>query len=102
MAIAVSGMLLDNARTETHQANKTRDVFYATGLKASSESINLINQTISGDAITALKNISGASVALSIQPIGRSWLEAAKSSGGDAIDLDPGNGSLIGMKAYFR
>lgn len=52
--------------------------------------------TITTDAAAALKHISGSLVALSIQPIGTSWLQAARAAGGDAIALDPMNGSLIG------
>lgn len=48
----------------------------------------------------ALKNVSGSLVALSIQPVGTSWLKAARAAGGDAIDLDPANGNLIGKTEW--
>ena len=51
--------------------------------------------------LAALKDTSASSIALSIQPIGKSWLEAARGAGGDAIDLDPNNGDLIGMERAY-
>ena len=72
------------------------DVFHSTALRASRESISLINETVTGFAIATLKNVKGIQVSLSIQPISRSWLQAAQDAGGDVMGLSPWNGSLIG------
>jgi hypothetical protein len=37
-----------------------------------------------------------ASLFLTYQPISKSWIAAAKKQGGDAFDLDPANGHLMG------
>lgn len=49
----------------------------------------------------ALKQVPGLLVASTQQTITKSWLTAARESGGDAIDLDPANGNFIGQKITF-
>ena len=75
---------------------KASGVFWATLLKGSSESIGLINDSITEVATTHLKDVENSQVSLSIQPISKSWLQAAKQAGGDAINLDPEKGNIIG------
>jgi hypothetical protein len=47
------------------------------------------------DAVKNLKGLSGVNIGISYQWVPKSWLEAAKKSGGDAIDIDPSNGDLL-------
>lgn len=48
----------------------------------------------------ALKNVEGLAVAATQQAVTKAWLEAARASGGDPIDLDPSNGSFMGKKIH--
>lgn len=79
-------------------ANSPRDNFWATSLKASARSIQILIETLDQVGTSQLQNVSGSQVVLSIQAISQKWLAAAQTSGGDAIDLDPKNGSFIGKK----
>lgn len=79
-------------------ADLRRSVFHSISFKAKAESITLMFETIKEMALQELKSIPGSQVALSIQPIGVSWLQAARAAGGDAIDLDPADGNLIGKE----
>ena len=45
--------------------------------------------------MTKLKNTTGTSSSLAMQPITNSWLQAARDAGGDAIDLDPADGPFL-------
>lgn len=47
-------------------------------------------------SMPALKQVPGLLVASTQQTITKAWLEAAKASGGDAIDLDPEDGNFVG------
>ncbi len=78
-----------------------RGAFHCTSFKASAETVRLINETVTPDAIQNLASVTGSMVALSIQPISTAWLEAARAAGGDAIDLDPGNGNVIGKLQHI-
>ena len=75
-----------------------RWLFSATSLKATPEAVYLTNQTFfeTMASMPELKNIPGLSLVSTQQTITKAWLEAARASGGDAIDLDPANGNFIG------
>ena len=78
--------------------HQIRDLFMSTGAKASLQTVSLLNQTFI-EAINntpALENIEGYSLNLAIQPITTDWLAAARAAGGDAIDLDPADGTFVG------
>lgn len=46
--------------------------------------------------MTQLANVPGFTTSITYQPITKAWLEAARAASGDAIDLDPDDGGLIG------
>ena len=73
--------------------HSNRSVFHSVAFKATAETITIIYDTVKAMALEVLKPIADTQVALSIQPIG---VQAAKAAGGDAIDLDPTNGHIIG------
>lgn len=72
-----------------------RAAFHCKSFKASAGTVKMINTTVTQDSIQNLSKVPGIFVALSIQPLGKSWLAAAKKAGGDAIDLEPSNGNLL-------
>lgn len=78
-----------------------REAFHCTGLKASAEAVRIVNETVTNAALAELKTVQGCSVSMSLQPISRKWLKAAQDAGGDAISLDPADGSLIGKSTSF-
>ena len=76
----------------------SRDLFMSTGAKVSLQTVSLLNKTFieAINNIPALKSIDGYSLNLAIQPITTDWLAAARAAGGDAIDLDPADGTFVG------
>ena len=48
-----------------------------------------------------LKNVAGLQLGSTQQTITKAWLQAARASGGDAIDLDPANGNFISTSNKF-
>lgn len=48
-----------------------------------------------------LKKVAGLQLGSTQQTITKAWLQAARASGGDAIDLDPANGNLVGTSSIF-
>jgi len=79
-----------------------RESFHSLSLKATAAAIDLLHQTISSAALSQLGSIQSCYVGLSFQPVTRSWLAAARASGGDALDLDPADGDFIGSSALNR
>lgn len=72
-------------------------MFRSVGLKADPRTIKLGYDAVIPPALAELSKINGSSASLAIQPISRSWIEAAKAAGGDAIDLDPADGAIISI-----
>ena len=73
-------------------------MFATTAIKISDRSVPLLNKTFTDSVLaqmTKLKNITGTSSSLAMQPITTSWLQAARDAGGDAIDLDPADGPFL-------
>ena len=77
----------------------SRWLFASTSLKATADAVYLTNKTFTDTtaSMPELKNVLGLAVASTQQTITKAWLQAARASGGDAIDLDPKDGSLIGL-----
>lgn len=73
----------------------TRNSFYNTGLKATPESMAIINETLIDLANSMLPRVDCV-VGAAVQPITEHLLQAARDNGGDAIDLDPADGRFIG------
>lgn len=74
-----------------------RNTFYATSLLATGDAVRLINETVPSIALSMLGDVENSFVGLSMQPVTKSHLQAARDAGGDAIDLDPNDGDFIGM-----
>ncbi|KAJ4289874.1 hypothetical protein N0V90_011207 [Kalmusia sp. IMI 367209] len=79
-----------------------RGAFHCASFKASAQTVKMIHETVTKDAIKNLAKVPGVFVALSIQPLGKSWLKAAQKAGGDAIDIDPSNGNLIVLNLVIQ
>lgn len=77
-----------------------RWLFGSTAVKVSQNTVNLLNDQYTQFAIESLKDVAGSQSSLDIQPITKAQLQAARSAGGDAIDLDPSLGTFI-CKPYF-
>jgi hypothetical protein len=73
-----------------------RRAFYTTTLKATPNSVYLVNSTFIDAAFSELTDIPGILTSVTYQTITRDWLFAAKASGGDSMNLDPENGAIIG------
>jgi hypothetical protein len=69
-------------------------------LKSTPEAVYLTNKTFfeTVASMPALKKVEGLSVAATQQTVTKSWLEAARASGGDSLDLDPSKGGFIGKR----
>ncbi|KAM7203152.1 FAD-binding domain containing protein [Naviculisporaceae sp. PSN 640] len=72
-----------------------RQLAWVTGLKAQAESVYLANRTFTEMAFSRLGNLPNLTTSITYQPVTKSWLQAAKAAGGDALDLDPANGGFI-------
>lgn len=75
-------------------------MFRTLTLKADPRTIQLGYDAVIPPA-TQISNVNGSSVSLAIQPISRSWIRTAKAAGGDAIDLDPADGAIIGISPFL-
>lgn len=76
-----------------------RELFYSTNIRPTKEALGLANKTIITAALEQLKSVTGCTITLAFQPISKSWLKAARASGGDAIDLDPADGGFVGKSS---
>lgn len=83
------------AGTAAGAAGNFRAAFHCGSFKASSQTVKMINDTVTRDAYSKLANLEGVTISLSIQPLAKSWFAASRKAGGDAIDMDPSAGSLI-------
>lgn len=72
-----------------------RWLFGSTAVKVSQNTVNLLNDQYTQFAIDSLKDVAGSQSSLDIQPITKAQLQAARSAGGDAIDLDLSLGTFI-------
>ncbi|KAI1812291.1 hypothetical protein GGS20DRAFT_578438 [Poronia punctata] len=76
-----------------------RQLFMATATKASPESVRLANETffeLMDKMMPELEKVQNLTLRLSPQHISKSYLEAARRSGGDPMDVEPGIGIYIG------
>lgn len=78
-----------------------RQLFWSLGLKPTPYAIKLANDIVIDGALAQLQNVTNCSLSLAFQPITQAWLEAARVSGGDAIDLDPNDGTFLGSSTYY-
>lgn len=83
----------------------SRWLFAATAMQVAPESTSILNQTFMETVqpqLTSLTDTDDSSINLSIQPITKTFLQAAVDSGGDAIDLDPENGNFYGEWPWIK
>lgn len=74
-----------------------RQSFMAIGTKMGPDSIRLTNETwwdTINERLPELSLVKNLTLNLSPQVMTKSWLEAARASGGDALDFEPGDGVL--------
>ncbi|KAM3425606.1 hypothetical protein BST61_g7553 [Cercospora zeina] len=86
--------------TPAFSAQTSRWLFATAALKVGEATIPLINRTFIETVrsrLHLLQNKTSVAIGLSVQPITRSWLQAARDAGGDAIDLDPADGPFIAL-----
>lgn len=65
-------------------------------MKATPEAVYLANNTFFDTAIKEVSDLPDLLTSITFQTITEDWLDAARASGGDAIDLDPAEGSFLG------
>lgn len=66
-------------------------------MRCSPQAVDLVQQIFIEES-TRLRNITGGTVTVTYQYLSQSFVDAAHTAG-DAIDLDPSNGALIGRLA---
>ncbi|KAL5435500.1 hypothetical protein PMIN06_011065 [Paraphaeosphaeria minitans] len=91
------------APTSVYSARDKRTLFRSTSLKIGNRTMDLVHDCLVATTKRILANVR-CSVGTGVQPITTSLLEASRSSGGDALDLDPGKGafSVILLYAYWE
>ncbi|KAI3337024.1 FAD binding domain protein [Xylariaceae sp. AK1471] len=89
--------LTTETNTDAFSGRTQRQVFWATGLKPSPKSVRLANTTFFEmvDEMPELKKVKGLVLTTTPQMLTRAWLQAARASGGDPMDLEPGNGIIL-------
>ena len=78
--------------------DRHRHLFWSTSVKATPEAVRILNETFTQAVLGSshLASLNGINTDLCMQPISAGWQEAARDLGGDAIDLDPANGTFLG------
>ena len=71
-----------------------RRLFRATSVKCSSQAVEAVQQVFDKES-AKLRTVTNGSVTVTYQYLSQSFVDAAHSAG-NAIDLDPGDGPLIG------
>jgi hypothetical protein len=79
--------------------NRHRHLFWSTSVKATPEAVRILNETFNQAVLGSshLATLNGINTVMCMQPISVGWQKAARDLGGDAIDLDPANGTFLGM-----
>ncbi|KAI0195405.1 hypothetical protein EV127DRAFT_185250 [Xylaria flabelliformis] len=72
-----------------------RQLFYSVSFAPDPRAIRIANETVVERAFADLAKVAGVSVAFTYQPLSRAWLQASAAAGGDAISLDPKQGTFI-------
>lgn len=68
----------------------------AIGTKAGPDSVRLTNETFweTVKEMPELEKVQNLTLTISPQLLSKNWLETARASGGDPMDIEPGNGVL--------
>ncbi|KAI8953275.1 hypothetical protein F4801DRAFT_538119 [Xylaria longipes] len=81
-------------------ARGSRQLFFSVSFAPDPRAISIANQTVVDMSFAELANVAGAEIAFTYQPISQDWLEAAVAAGGDALSLDPKQGTFIAGLIY--
>lgn len=97
----------NDTNTEFYSSRESRWLFATAAVKFGPGAVELLSEAFApggkgGPISAALKDVEKASATMSLQPIGKAWLRAARQAGGDAIDLDPADGEFYAMVAAFQ
>ena len=78
--------------------DRHRHLFWSTSVKATPEAVRILNETFTQAVLGSshLASLNGIITDMCMQPISAGWQEAARDLGGDAIDLDPADGTFLG------
>jgi len=81
--------------TPAFAARNERQLFWSVSFKPDPRAISIANHTIFDGALTALKDVANCSITFSYQPISKAWVQASQAAGGNALDLDPHQGTFV-------
>ncbi|KAK2755483.1 hypothetical protein FQN54_006420 [Arachnomyces sp. PD_36] len=81
--------------TPAYAGKDQRQLFWSISFLPDPRAISIANHTVFDQSLVYLKNVTGCAITFNYQPISKAWLEASRSLGGDAIDLDPEGGPFI-------
>ncbi|KAI1355393.1 hypothetical protein F5Y01DRAFT_327106 [Xylaria sp. FL0043] len=73
----------------------SREIYSSFSFYPDPRAIRIVNETVFELASPVLSKIPNSTVSLTYQPVSQDWLEASKTSGNNALDLDPGLGTFI-------
>ena len=90
---------VDTGLTLSFRAHNRR-LFRATSVKCSPHAVTAV-QRVFDEESASLRQVTNGSVTVTYQYLSQSFVDAAHTAG-NAIDLDPGNGPLIGILPRFR
>ena len=78
-----------------------RKLWTATSLKSTPEAVKLARDVYLAE-IKNLRVVAGGTFTITWQPLSQAMVNAARASGGDAIDLDPKDGPVMGRVSFFE
>ncbi|KAK3687935.1 hypothetical protein B0T22DRAFT_439508 [Podospora appendiculata] len=85
------------SNTDAFGGRTQRQLFWSSGLQPDRESVFLANKTFFEEIAKTpqLKTVRGLTLTATPQMLSKAWLNAARASGGDPMDLEPGNGIIV-------
>ncbi|TGJ88404.1 hypothetical protein E0Z10_g329 [Xylaria hypoxylon] len=91
--------LTAETNTDAFSERTQRQAFFATGLKPGPKSVKLANVTFFEliDEMPELKKVKGLVLTTTPQMLTRAWLQAARDSGGDPMDIEPHDGIILNL-----
>ncbi|KAI9794986.1 MAG: hypothetical protein M1816_000006 [Peltula sp. TS41687] len=92
-------MFMDNPNIDLPEVRTNNVLYWSTSVKATAEAIEILNTTFTQAVLenARLKKMNGTSMFMCMQAITTNWQQAARDLGGDAIDLDPANGTFLAI-----
>jgi FAD/FMN-containing dehydrogenase len=83
-------------------ARGARQLFYSVSFAPDPRAIRIANETTVELAFAELADVAGSAVTFTYQPISKDWLKASVAAGGDALSLDPSQGTFIAGLIYAQ